>query len=227
MGYDFWFLDMVSRIGLGLTILLQGSDGHTTGISQWQSSWDGFLAESWEACSTKRADAVEDLVAAIEEDLEKFSKRTVKVDLDLGNYERFLDIKLTYAIQEWIERVGVIPVDGKDGPPDVCVIELGGTIGDIESMPFIEALGQFSRRDQKAHEAILKQLNLLGVPKEPILEEWTSRAQLCDMLHDPNCHCWKIYKPSRCLSLFIEGGCSKINYQVKKSSSLQSMLQVN
>lgn len=39
-----------------------------------------------------------------------------------------------------------MPVDGKDGPPDVCVIELGGTIGDIESMPFIEALGQFSYR---------------------------------------------------------------------------------
>lgn len=66
------------------------------------------------------------------------------------------------------------PVDGKEGPADVCVIELGGTIGtfnfsysccacricysfvfysynfadsgDIESMPFIEALGQFSYR---------------------------------------------------------------------------------
>ncbi|KQK08734.1 hypothetical protein BRADI_2g43640v3 [Brachypodium distachyon] len=104
-----------------------------------------------------------------------------EVDLDLGNYERFLDIKLTRdnnittgkiyqsvidkerkgeylgktvqvvphitnAIQDWIERVAMIPVDGKDGPADVCVIELGGTIGDIESMPFIEALGQFSYR---------------------------------------------------------------------------------
>lgn len=104
-----------------------------------------------------------------------------EVDLDLGNYERFLDIKLTRdnnittgkiyqyvidkerkgdylgktvqvvphitdAIQEWIERVAHIPVDGKPGPADVCVIELGGTIGDIESMPFIEALGQFSYR---------------------------------------------------------------------------------
>jgi CTP synthase len=87
-----------------------------------------------------------------------------EVDLDLGNYERFLDIKLTRdnnittgkiyqsvidkerrgeylgktvqvvphitnAIQEWIERVAMIPVDGKEGPADVCVIELGGTIG--------------------------------------------------------------------------------------------------
>ncbi|KAJ6341455.1 hypothetical protein OIU78_009594 [Salix suchowensis] len=104
-----------------------------------------------------------------------------EVDLDLGNYERFLDIKLTRdnnittgkiyqavidkerrgdylgktvqvvphitdAIQEWIERVAMIPVDEQPGPADVCVIELGGTIGDIESMPFTEALGQFSYR---------------------------------------------------------------------------------
>ncbi|CAL9123940.1 unnamed protein product [Musa textilis] len=69
---------------------------------------------------------------------------------------------ITNAIQEWIERVAKIPVDGNEGPADVCIIELGGTIGatiflghndsgildagDIESMPFIEALGQFSCR---------------------------------------------------------------------------------
>jgi CTP synthase (UTP-ammonia lyase) len=28
-------------------------------------------------------------------------------------------------------------------PADVCVIELGGTVGDIESSPFVEALRQF------------------------------------------------------------------------------------
>ncbi|KAM2496264.1 hypothetical protein COP2_037087 [Malus domestica] len=236
-----------------------------------------------------------------------------EVDLDLGNYERFLDIKLTRdnnittgkiyqaseyevidkerkgdylgktvqvvphitdAIQEWIERVAKIPVDGESGAADVCVIELGGTIGDIESMPFIEALGQFSYRvgsnnfclihvslvpvlrvvgeqktkptqhsvrglrcmgltphiiacrstmaleenvktkvsqfchvqkeniitlydvpniwhiplllrDQKAHEAIFKVLNLQGLTKDPELEEWTSRAEICDKLHEP------------------------------------------
>ncbi|KAK6129418.1 hypothetical protein DH2020_036836 [Rehmannia glutinosa] len=54
---------------------------------------------------------------------------------------------ITDAIQEWIERVAAIPVDENEGPADVCVIELGGTIGDIESMPFIEALGQFSYRE--------------------------------------------------------------------------------
>ncbi|XP_058076138.1 uncharacterized protein LOC131224787 isoform X2 [Magnolia sinica] len=102
-----------------------------------------------------------------------------EVDLDLGNYERFLDVTLTRennittgkiyqsvidkerrgdylgktvqvvphitdAIKNWIVSVSLIPVDGKDGPADVCVIELGGTVGDIESMPFIEALRQLS-----------------------------------------------------------------------------------
>ncbi|KAM7524764.1 hypothetical protein LguiA_014666 [Lonicera macranthoides] len=40
-------------------------------------------------------------------------------------------------------------------------------------------------KDQKAHEAILKVLNLLGVARKPALGEWTSRAQLCDRLHEP------------------------------------------
>uniref|UniRef100_A0A7N0UU62 CTP synthase n=1 Tax=Kalanchoe fedtschenkoi TaxID=63787 RepID=A0A7N0UU62_KALFE len=128
-----------------------------------------------------------------------------EVDLDLGNYERFLDITLTRdnnittgkiyksvldkerrgdylgktvqvvphitdAIQEWIERVAVIPVDGKEGSADVCVIELGGTIGDIESMPFIEALGQFSYRVDSGnfcliHVSLVPVLNVVGEQK--------------------------------------------------------------
>eukprot|EP00889_Picochlorum_renovo_P002408 jgi/Picre1/29438/NNA_004826.t1 len=78
-----------------------------------------------------------------------------EADLDLGNYERFLDLSLSkdnnlttgkiYS-SDWIERVAHVPVDGRDGCPEVCVIELGGTVGDIESMPFIEALRQFQFR---------------------------------------------------------------------------------
>tara|TARA_B100000614_G_scaffold64060_2_gene56759 strand:+ start:21551 stop:23224 length:1674 start_codon:yes stop_codon:yes gene_type:complete len=109
-----------------------------------------------------------------------------EVDLDLGNYERFLDIALTrdnnittgkvYAnvidkerrgdylgktvqvvphitneIQEWIERVAHVPADGSSETPDACVIELGGTVGDIESAPFIEALRQFQFRAGKGN----------------------------------------------------------------------------
>ena len=53
---------------------------------------------------------------------------------------------VTDAIQDWIQRVAHVPVDGRDGVPDVCVIELGGTVGDIESSPFVEALRQFQFR---------------------------------------------------------------------------------
>eukprot|EP00595_Chromulina_sp_UTEXLB2642_P000549 CAMPEP_0196762640 /NCGR_PEP_ID=MMETSP1095-20130614/2444_1 /TAXON_ID=96789 ORGANISM="Chromulina nebulosa, Strain UTEXLB2642" /NCGR_SAMPLE_ID=MMETSP1095 /ASSEMBLY_ACC=CAM_ASM_000446 /LENGTH=660 /DNA_ID=CAMNT_0042114059 /DNA_START=1 /DNA_END=1981 /DNA_ORIENTATION=+ len=100
-----------------------------------------------------------------------------ETDLDLGNYERFLDVKLTNdsnlttgkvyetvikkerkgdylgktvqiiphitnEIINRIENVAYHSVDGSLSQPDVCVIELGGTIGDIESMPFVEALRQ-------------------------------------------------------------------------------------
>ena len=53
---------------------------------------------------------------------------------------------ITDEVQDWIERVAAVPVDGQDGAPDACVIELGGTVGDIESAPFIEALRQFQFR---------------------------------------------------------------------------------
>ncbi|PBP16683.1 CTP synthase, partial [Diplocarpon rosae] len=56
---------------------------------------------------------------------------------------------LTDAIQDWIERVARIPVDDTNEQPDVCIIELGGTVGDIESAPFIEAMRQLKRRAGK------------------------------------------------------------------------------
>lgn len=103
------------------------------------------------------------------------------MDLDLGNYERFLDVKLskinnittgkiysqviekerrgdylgktvqvvphiTDAIQNWVQEVAAMPVDDSGEKPDVCIVELGGTVGDIESAPFIEAMRQFQFR---------------------------------------------------------------------------------
>lgn len=103
-----------------------------------------------------------------------------EVDLDLGNYERFLDVMLcrdnnittgkiyqdviqkerkgdylgktvqvvphiTNSVQEWVERVSLNPMHDNN-EADVCIIELGGTIGDIESMPFVEAFRQFQFR---------------------------------------------------------------------------------
>eukprot|EP00441_Pelagodinium_beii_P014371 CAMPEP_0197655274 /NCGR_PEP_ID=MMETSP1338-20131121/39357_1 /TAXON_ID=43686 ORGANISM="Pelagodinium beii, Strain RCC1491" /NCGR_SAMPLE_ID=MMETSP1338 /ASSEMBLY_ACC=CAM_ASM_000754 /LENGTH=650 /DNA_ID=CAMNT_0043230899 /DNA_START=43 /DNA_END=1995 /DNA_ORIENTATION=+ len=49
---------------------------------------------------------------------------------------------ITGAIMEWINSTAQKPTDGSGMQPQICMIELGGTIGDIESMPFIEALRQ-------------------------------------------------------------------------------------
>jgi CTP synthase len=92
-----------------------------------------------------------------------------EVDLDLGNYERFLDINLTKdncittgkVYQTVIENerkgnylgktVQIVPhvtnvimdmITTVSKGNDICLIEVGGTVGDIESLPFLEALRQ-------------------------------------------------------------------------------------
>ncbi|UCH90199.1 MAG: CTP synthase (glutamine hydrolyzing) [Thermoplasmata archaeon] len=94
-----------------------------------------------------------------------------EVDLDLGNYERFLDInmysdhnittgKVYKSVIEKERRgdylgntVQIIPhitneireqilQVAKNSKADIIIIELGGTVGDIESMPFLEAVRQ-------------------------------------------------------------------------------------
>lgn len=94
-----------------------------------------------------------------------------ETDLDLGHYERFIDVNLTHnssittgkiywsvitkerrgdylggtvqviphitnEIKHRIQRVA------KEGNPDVVITEIGGTVGDIESLPFLEAIRQ-------------------------------------------------------------------------------------
>ncbi|MDG2954305.1 CTP synthase (glutamine hydrolyzing) [Bisgaard Taxon 10/6] len=94
-----------------------------------------------------------------------------ETDLDLGHYERFIRTKMTkrnnfttgkiYSEVLRKERRGdylgatiqVIPhitneikarvIDGAAGH-DVAIIEVGGTVGDIESLPFLEALRQLA-----------------------------------------------------------------------------------
>ena len=97
-----------------------------------------------------------------------------ETDLDLGHYERFIDENLsqlsnvttgriyqaviakerrgdylggtvqviphiTNEIKERISRVA------RDGDPDVVIVEVGGTVGDIESLPFLEAIRQMRK----------------------------------------------------------------------------------
>lgn len=59
---------------------------------------------------------------------------------------------LTDAIQDWIERVARTTVDGSKQNPDVCIIELGGTVGDIESGPFSEALRRLRLRIEEVED---------------------------------------------------------------------------
>ncbi|MBQ6380268.1 MAG: CTP synthase [Clostridia bacterium] len=92
-----------------------------------------------------------------------------ETDLDLGHYERFIDISLsktsnlTSGKVYWKvlsdERAGVYGGQTIQVIPhitneiknfiystpeaDVCIVEIGGTIGDIEGQPFIEAIRQF------------------------------------------------------------------------------------
>jgi CTP synthase len=92
-----------------------------------------------------------------------------EIDLDLGNYERFLGIDLPrsnnlttgqiyHAVIERERRgeylgktVQPIPhitdeikqgVKKGAGDADICLVEIGGTVGDIESLPFLEAIRQ-------------------------------------------------------------------------------------
>jgi CTP synthase len=95
-----------------------------------------------------------------------------ETDLDIGHYERFLDINLTQAANvttgqiystviqrerrgEYLgDTVQVIPhitdeikrrmrLQAHETPaPDVIITEIGGTVGDIESQPFLEAARQ-------------------------------------------------------------------------------------
>jgi CTP synthase len=97
-----------------------------------------------------------------------------ETDLDLGHYERFIDENLsqlsnvttgriyqaviakerrgdylggtvqviphiTNEIKERIQRVA------RDGRADVVIVEVGGTVGDIESLPFLEAIRQMRK----------------------------------------------------------------------------------
>ena len=97
-----------------------------------------------------------------------------EVDLDLGNYERFMDLHLTrdhnittgkvYRSVIENERHGdylgktvqIIPHItneikrritnvARESGADVVIVELGGTVGDMESMPFLEAARQLGR----------------------------------------------------------------------------------
>jgi CTP synthase len=119
-----------------------------------------------------------------------------ETDLDLGHYERFTNARLTQA-NNWTtgriylsvidkERRGdylgktiqVIPhitneikdaIKAVSEDADIVIVEIGGTVGDIESLPFIEAIRQMSNEVGR-HNAIFVHLTLV-----PFLGELKSK----------------------------------------------------
>src|SRR4026209_1238016 len=120
-----------------------------------------------------------------------------ETDLDIGHYERFIDENLSRnashtadAIWDTVLRkerkgeflcapVQVIPHitneiksrirrAEKVAPSDLVISEIGGTVGDIESLPFLEAIRQFRR--EVGHENVLY-LHVTLVPFIPAAGE--------------------------------------------------------
>jgi CTP synthase len=112
-----------------------------------------------------------------------------ETDLDLGHYERFLNVPTSQAnnvttgriYQSVIEKerrgeflgktVQVVPhitneikhrvqLLGKSGDYDIVITEIGGTVGDIESLPYIEAVRQL-RWDLGDNNGIVIHLTLV------------------------------------------------------------------
>ena len=112
-----------------------------------------------------------------------------ETDLDLGHYERFIDENLTQASNVTTGRiysnviarerrgdflgatVQVIPhitneiksriaAVARSGAPDVVIVEVGGTVGDIEGLPFLESIRQM-RRDAGRENVLYMHLTLL------------------------------------------------------------------
>ena len=110
-----------------------------------------------------------------------------ETDLDLGHYERFINVRLsgrnsitTGKIYEAVIRkerrgdylgatVQVIPhitdeikrcIDAATQGFDVALVEIGGTVGDIESLPFLEAIRQI-RTERGQDKAIFMHLTLV------------------------------------------------------------------
>ena len=110
-----------------------------------------------------------------------------ETDLDLGHYERFVNTRLsglnsitTGKIYEAVIRkerrgdylggtVQVIPhvtdqikacIDAATAGFDVGIVEIGGTVGDIESLPFLEAIRQL-RTERGASKAMYMHLTLV------------------------------------------------------------------
>lgn len=115
----------------------------------------------------------------------------LECDMDLGTYERFLDINLNYfnnptggkifqkvldkerkgeylgvdvqmiphitgEIRDWVKKVG------KESKADIILVEVGGTVGDIENSYFLEAMREL-RMELGAENVVFVHLTLVPI----------------------------------------------------------------
>jgi CTP synthase len=162
-----------------------------------------------------------------------------EVDLDLGNYERFLDISLgsdhnittgkVYRAVIEKERAGeylgktvqIIPhitneikrrimTVAEASGADVCIIELGGTVGDIESMPFLEAARQMNTemgRGQNClfvHTTLVPMLGTVGEQKTKPTQHSVKELRAIGIQPD----------------VIVARACEPLEYSIKRKISL-------
>ncbi len=162
-----------------------------------------------------------------------------EVDLDLGNYERFLDISLSsdhnittgkvYRSVIDKERIGeylgktvqIIPhitneikhrimSVAEGSKSDVCIVELGGTVGDIESMPFLEAVRQMNTemgRGQNCifvHTTLVPMLGTVGEQKTKPTQHSVKELRAIGIQPD----------------VIVARACEPLEYSIKRKISL-------
>jgi CTP synthase len=153
---------VVSSVGKGITVASIGNILKSRGISVSVLKMDPYLNVDPGTMSPYQHGEV------------FVTRDGAETDLDLGNYERFIDIELTsesnitsgqiYSAVIGKERRGdflggtiqVVPhLTGEikqrfarlseKSQADVIIVEVGGTVGDIEGQPFLEAIRQMRK----------------------------------------------------------------------------------
>jgi CTP synthase len=174
--YIFCTGGVVSSVGKGVTVAAIGSLLKSRGLKVTAQKLDPYINVDPGTMSPYQHGEV-----FVTED-------GAETDLDLGHYERFIDINLSQPCnvttgQVYAEVIGkerrgdylgrtiqVIPhvtneIKYRIGQVarqdvDVVIVEIGGTVGDIESLPFLEAIRQM-RKDVGRENTVYVHLTLL------------------------------------------------------------------
>lgn len=157
---------VVSGIGKGISAASLGRLLIDRGISVFMQKFDPYL------------NVDPGLMSPYQHGEVYVTKDGAKTDLDLGHYERFIDVELTQKSSVTSGRIydtvlkkekrgdyngGTVQViphvtdeikkavydAAKESGADIIITEIGGTVGDIESLPFIEAIRQIHSENDR------------------------------------------------------------------------------